>query len=149
MVCMVLTPLGVVPLEVWSVRLSWPPDSVTHILHDGYNLNWLYVEVLLWQPIVVNRCYRPVIRLGRLTTKWTPSLSCEISHWRGVGVWAATVRTSIWRLELSLRTSLLTPAIMSRPLGAVELIFFPTDLNSCSGKNIIHGGAVELGQLFV
>ena len=50
---------------------------------------------------------------------------------------------------MSLRTSLLTPAIMSRPLGAVEFIFFPTDLNPSSGQNILHGGAVELGQLFV
>ena len=149
MVCMVLTPLGVVPLGVWSVQLSWPSDSVTHILHDGYNLNWLYIEVVLWQPIMVNRCCRPVVRLGRLMTKWTPSLSCESSRWRGVRVRVVTVRTPIWRLEVSLWTSLLTPAIMSRPLGAVELIFFPTDLNPCLGKNILHGGAVELGQLFV
>ena len=149
MVCMVLTPLGVVPLGVRSVQLSWPSDSVTHILHDGYNLNWLYVEVVLWYPIVVNWCCRPVVRLGCLTTKWTPSLSCESSCWRGVVVQAATVCTPIWRLELSLSMSFLTPAIMSRPLGVVELIFFSTDLNLCSSKNILHGGAVELGQLFV
>ena len=149
MVCMVLIPLGVVPLGVRSVRLSWPSDSVTHVLHDGYNLNMLYIEVVLWQPVAINQCCRPVVRLGRLTTKWTPCLSCESSCRRGGGVRAATIRTPIWRLELSLRMSLLTPAIMSRALGAVELIFFPTDLNPCSGKNIFHGGAVELGQLFV
>ena len=78
MVCMVLTPLGVVLLGVRSIRLSWPSDSVTHILHDGYNLNWLYVEVVLQQPIVVNRCCRLVVRLGRLTTKWTPSLCVKV-----------------------------------------------------------------------
>ena len=59
------------------------------------------------------------------------------------------VCTPIWRLELSLRMSLLTPAIISRPLGTVKLILFPTDLNPCSGESILHGGAVELGQLFV
>ena len=48
-----------------------------------------------------------------------------------------------------LRTSLLTPAIISMPLDAVKLIFFPSDLNPCLGENILHGGAVELGQLFV
>ena len=149
MVCMVLTPLGIVPLGVRSDRLSWPSDSVTHILHDGYNLNWLNVEVVLWQPIVVNRCCRPVVRLGHLTTKWMPSFSCESSRWRGVGVRAATVRMPIWRLELSLRTSFLTLAIMSRPLGTVKLILFPTDLNPCSGKHILHESAIELGQLFV
>ena len=149
MVCMELTPLGVVPFRVRFVRLAWPPDSVNHTLHNSYNLNWLYVEVVLWNPILVDRCCRPVIRPGRLTTKWTPSLSCERSCRRGVGVRAATIRTPIWRLELPLRTSLLTPAIMSRPLGAVKLVFLPTDLNPCTGKNILHGCAVELGQLFV
>ena len=54
MVCMVLTPLSDVPLGVWFVWLSWPSDSIAHILYDGYNLNRLYVEVVLWQPVADN-----------------------------------------------------------------------------------------------
>ena len=149
MVRMVLTPLSVVPLGVWSIWLSWLSDSVTHVLHDGYNLNRLYIEVVLRQLVAINRCYGPVVKLGRLTTKWTPSVSCRGSRWHGVGVRVAIARTPIWQLELLHRTSLLTSAIISRPFDAVKLIFFPSDLNPCSGENILHGGAIELGQLFV
>ena len=57
MVYMVLAPLGVISLGVWIGRLSWPSDSIAQVLHDDDYLHRLYVEVILRQPSVVNRCY--------------------------------------------------------------------------------------------
>ena len=119
------------------------------ILHDGYNLNRLYIEIVFRQPRAVNRCCRPVGRPGHLTAKCMSGISCRGPLWRGVGVRIAIACTPIWQLELSLRTSLLTPAIISMLLEVVKHIFFPSDLNPCSGENILHGGVVELCQLFL
>ena len=133
MVCMVLTPFSDVMLGVWYVWLSGPSNNIAHILHDGYNFHRFYVEIVFRQPRVVNRCCRAVVRLGHLTTKWMPSVSCRSSCWHGVGVQVAIARTPICRLEGSLGMPFLTPAIICWELDVVKLIFLPSDLYPCLG----------------
>ena len=49
-ISMKLAVLGNIPLGVWVIRLMWPLDCVTHVLHDGYTLNGFDIKGVLGDP---------------------------------------------------------------------------------------------------
>ena len=62
-ISMKLSVLGDIPLGVGIIRLPWPLDCVTHVLHDGYTLNGFDVESVLGDPSSVPMVRWTVIRL--------------------------------------------------------------------------------------
>ena len=46
-ISMELAVLGDIPLGVWIVRLPWPLDRVSHVLHNSYTLNGFDIECIL------------------------------------------------------------------------------------------------------
>ena len=149
MVCIVLTPLSVIPLVVWIDWLSRPSNGVAHVLYDGNYFYGLYIEIVLRQPGVVNWCCRMIVRPSHLTAKWTSGISCRSPLWCGVGVRITSICTSFCWLEGSFRTSFLATTLIIWAPNTMKLIPLPSNLNPSSGQGIFHGGAVELDQLFI
>ena len=77
MVCMELTPLGVISLGVWIGGLPRPSDYVAHVFHDVNYFYGLYIKVVLQQPGVISRHCQMVIRLSYLSVKWTFGVPCR------------------------------------------------------------------------
>ena len=50
MVSMELAVLGDIPLGVWIVNLSWPPDCIAHVFHGGYTLDGFDIEGVFEDP---------------------------------------------------------------------------------------------------
>lgn len=76
MVGVELVHLGSVMLGVRIGRFLGPPDNVTHVLHDGYYLYELDVEVVLRNPGALDMGCRILTQAGGWFVKWTMSVTC-------------------------------------------------------------------------
>ena len=52
-------------------------------------------------------------------------------------------------LEGLFRATILCTTVIGRALAVIKLILFPSDLNPSSGQDVLHGGAIELGEILV